>query len=158
MSEVTADRSLSAPCMAPVATTFLFRVDATLDGIDPVMVRDGPAGTRLVAVVNAGLVRGPRVSGTLVPGCAGDWVTIRKDRSWFIDVRAAFVTDDGAPILYFYNGVATPASSGRMRIRGAPRFETGDERYAWLNNVQGLAVGETDPRARIACYDIYSLD
>jgi hypothetical protein len=35
--------------------------------------------------------------------------------------------------------------------RGAPRFETGDERYAWLNNVQGLAVGETDPRARIAC-------
>jgi hypothetical protein len=42
--------------------------------------------------------------------------------------------------------------------RGAPRFETGDERYAWLNNVQGLAVGETDPRARIVCYDIYSLD
>jgi hypothetical protein len=26
----------------------------------------------------------------------------------------------------------------------APRFETGDERYAWLNRVQAVAKGELD--------------
>lgn len=144
--------------IAPPSTTFLFRVEASLAGTDAFVVPGGPAGTRLVAGVSSGRVSGPRVQGSMRPGISGDWVTIREDRSWSLDVRAAFVTDDGANVLYSYNGIATPLDDGRMRIRGAPRFETGDDRYAWLNSIQAVVVGEADPRARTALYDMYALD
>lgn len=144
--------------IAPPSTTLLFRVEASLAGTAAFIVQDGPAGSRLVAAVSSGRVSGPRLQGNLMPGISGDWVTIRPDRSWSLDVRAAIMTDDGANVLYSYNGVATPGDGGRMRIRGAPRFETGDDRYAWLNNVQAVLIGEADPRSRTALYDIYSLD
>jgi Protein of unknown function (DUF3237) len=149
---------IAPPEIAPPSTTFLFRIDASLAGTDAFVVPQGPAGTRLVAGVSSGRVSGPRLHGSLRPGISGDWVTIRQDGSWSLDVRSAITTDDGANVLYSYHGVATPVDGGRMRIRGAPRFETGDDRYAWLNTVQAVAVGVADPRTRTALYDIYALD
>jgi hypothetical protein len=140
------------------STTFLFRVEAQLDGTAPIVLRDAPLGTRVIAAVSAGSVRGPRVNGTLVPELSADWVTIRADRLWELDVRAVFTTDDGAAILYHYTGIATHSGDGLRAIRGTPRFETSDERYSWLNAVQAVAIGETDPRTRTVFYDIYALD
>jgi hypothetical protein len=42
-----------------------------------------------------------------------------------------------------------------MRALGAPLFETGDERYAWLNSIQAVGIGTAG--AEGVDYDIYAL-
>ena len=69
-----------------------------------------------------------------VKGPGGDWVTSRPDGSALLDVRLLLETDDGAVILMQYKGILT---EGGARLRTAPLFETGDERYAWLNTAPG---------------------
>lgn len=56
------------------------------------------------------------------------------------DVRLVLETSDGVHILTTYNGIATGAGSN-SRVTTASLFETGDERYAWLNGLQALAIG-----------------
>ena len=64
-------------------------------------------------------------------------------------------TDDGALILMSYRGVrhASPEVSARLAggelvpaseyyLRTAPFFETSAERYAWLNRIVSVAMGE----------------
>jgi hypothetical protein len=95
----------------------------------------------------------------MVPGLSSDWVTMRRDGVWELDVRAAFVTDDGATVLYNYTGLAHPSPDGtRLRVRGAPRFTTGDERYTWLNAIQAVSIGEAVLAESAVGYDIYGLD
>lgn len=36
-----------------------------------------------------------------------------------------------------------PAGSGRYYFRTAPLFETGDQRYAWLNGLVAVGKGRT---------------
>ncbi|MDQ6522934.1 DUF3237 domain-containing protein [Nocardioides sp. LHD-245] len=141
-----------------LAATLLFRVEATHDGEFSALAEGGPHGTRVVAGVTEGTVAGPRVSGRMVRGLTSDWVTVRRDGIWEIDVRAAFVTDDDATVLYFYNGLLRRDPTGVLRLRGAPRFQTGDERYAWLNEIQAVAIGEADLSSHAARYDVYALD
>ena len=115
------------------------------------MIADGPQGTRLVVEAPSGTFEGPRLKGTIrTPG--GDWVTRRSDGSGLLDVRLLLETDDGAPILMQFKGVVT---EGGAKIRTAPMFETGDERYAWLNAVQAVALGATGDRN--VTYDVYQL-
>jgi len=127
-----------------------------MDADKALFVRKGPMGTRIVSMVASGGVKGSGLAGALMPG-SGDWVTIRQDGMWDLDVRAAIVTDDGATILYCYTGVGTPIAEGRIRVRGAPRFETDSPKYAWLNAVQAVALGEADPQSGTVFYDIFSL-
>jgi hypothetical protein len=47
---------------------------------------------------------------------------------------------DGVTVLMQYSGIGVPNGAG-MGIRIAPQFETGDARYAWLNNVQAVGIG-----------------
>jgi hypothetical protein len=114
-------------------------------------VVDGPQGTRLIFDASSGTFEGPRLKGT-IKGPGGDWVTQRADGSGLLDVRLLLETDDGAPILMQYRGIVT---EGGAKIRVAPTFETGDERYSWLNAVQGLALGATG--AGQVTYDVYQL-
>jgi hypothetical protein len=44
---------------------------------------------------------------------------------------------------------------GQLVARCAPVFETGDERYAWLNTIQAVGIGGLDGTAVV--YDIYEL-
>jgi hypothetical protein len=115
------------------------------------LIANGPQGTRVIVGVTGGSFEGPRLKGT-VKGPGGDWVTLRTDGSGRLDVRLLLETDDGALILMQYHGVFT---DGATRIRSAPLFETGDERYAWLNNVQAIglgSVGDGDVK-----YDVYQV-
>lgn len=139
-----------------VPVEHIFTLDARLDTVPTFLVKDAPRGTRLLATVTAGTFSGARVAGHLGPEASGDWVTIRSSGIWDLDVRAALHTDDGANILFSYTGIGTPVD-GRMRIRGAPRFEVGDERYRWLNDLQAVLIGEADPRTHVVRYDVYAL-
>ena len=55
-------------------------------------------------------------------------------------------THDGASVFLQYNG-RVDLSVPNAPIYIAPRFETGDERYRWLNHVQAVGKGTLDDRA-----------
>ena len=116
----------------------LFKITLTTEGA-PTMLTGAPQGTRMLIGVGGGKFEGERLRGEAVaPG--GDWVTQRQDGSIKLDVRLTLLTDDGAAILVTYNGIGT-FDDGNLKARSAPLFETGDERYTWLNNVQGVGIG-----------------
>jgi len=116
------------------------------------VVKGGPQGTRIIAQVAGGTFNGERLRGSIVPP-GGDWVTARTDRSVQLDVRLTLVTDDDAVILMQYKGIAEPNLGV---ARSAPQFETGDDRYLWINNVQGVGVGTLHPEGGVT-YEVYSL-
>lgn len=130
---------------------FLFHMHATLDA--PVVVPGGPHGTRVIVGVNGGTVKGPKVNGT-VAHLGADWLTMRADGSAQLDVRALIHTEDGAAIHVSYKGIMAHGEAG-PRIITAPLFETGDERYTWLNSVQAVATGA--PGQGSVDYDIYRI-
>jgi hypothetical protein len=129
---------------------FLFRLDAAVT--EAVRLDGAPQGSRLIMGVAGGTVTGPSVKGRCVPGPGGEWATIRSDGSLKVDVKLLIETEDGAHIGMFYGGVMTNEEGG-PRIRTAPVFETGDERYAWLNQVQAVGLG--GPGGLGVAYDVY---
>ena len=131
---------------------FLFSID--VDTSAPTMISGAPQGNRYIVSVPGGTFEGPKMKGTVVPNSGGDWLTLRADGSAKLDVRLTLQTDDGAHILMSYNGILVNGASGPS-IRGAPLFETGAEKYTWLNLVQAVGIGA--PRANGVKYDIYAL-
>ncbi len=130
----------------------LYKVTIETDGI-PIMIPGAPQGTRMLIAVTGGSFEGPKLSGTVVaPG--GDWVTQRADGSIKLDVRMTLKTNDDAMIFVSYNGIGNVVD-GQLKARCAPVFETGDERYAWLNNIQAVGIGGLDGTNVV--YDIYEL-
>ena len=130
---------------------FLFHIHATLDA--PIVVPGGPHGTRVIVGINGGTVEGPNVKGTIAH-LGADWLTMRADGTAQLDVRVMINTHDGAAIHTHYTGIMAP-HDGAPRIITAPLFETGDERYSWLNGVQAIAIGA--PGAGSVDYDVYRI-
>jgi hypothetical protein len=125
----------------------------------PVNVGAGPAGSRQIFDVTGGSLEGPRLKGRLQPSGA-DWMLMGPDGVGRLDVRGTFETDDGAHIYVQYHGVLVLndkvaqalASGGELEYGDtyfftAPRFETGDERYAWLNSIVTIGEGRLLPNA-----------
>lgn len=138
----------------------LFVLDAHLD--PPQMIADTPAGGRKIIIVKGGTFEGPRLKGKILPTGGADWALTRNDGSLLLDVRLTLETDDAALIHMCYRGVrfgpkdvlarlakGETVSPSEYYFRTTPYFETGSERYAWLNNVVCVGVGErrgTGPR------------
>jgi hypothetical protein len=123
----------------------------------PLPVGDGPFGNRMYFEVIEGKLDGPRIRGRFVGG-GGDWLLVAPDGFGRLDVRAQLETDDGAFVYLHYGGVvemneavqAAMASASSTEFadqyfRTAPRFETGDPRYGWLNQTMFLAEGRLYP-------------
>jgi hypothetical protein len=109
----------------------------------PFVLGTTPAGTRLIFQVSDGRVSGERLNGKQVGQVDGDWLTIGADGTGTLDVRLLVETDDGALVLIQYHG-RVDTSTRDAPIYTAPRFETGDERYAWLNKIQAVGKGTLD--------------
>lgn len=114
-----------------------------------------PNGRRRIAPVSGGSFEGERLRGSVLPHAGGDWVLIRPDDSLSLDVRLTLETDDEALIYMTYRGVRHgPAAvmarlargervdPGEYYFRTAPMFETASARYAWMNNIVSVGVGE----------------
>lgn len=139
-----------------IPATYLGTLSAETNAVERPVIAGGPFGTRTVATVSAASFVGPRINATMPEGsAAGDWLTIRDDGTMALDVRLCVRTDDGADIYVTYYGVGV-VTDGVAKIRTAPRFETGDERYAWLNNVLGVGLGRRTETG--VEYDIYTID
>jgi hypothetical protein len=132
----------------------LFSLHADTVSTSPVVLSNGPQGTRMIATVTGGTFEGPKLKGSVANCAGGDWVTIRDDGTFRLDVRLALQTHDGAVILMTYNGIGRRVD-GRTVVQAAPTFETGDDRYAWLNGLQAVASGETNEEG--VAYEVYAL-
>jgi hypothetical protein len=130
-------------------------------------VGPGPYGMRLFWEVIAGEFEGKRLKGKILTG-GGDWLLAGADGFGRLDVRAQFVTDDGAAIYLSYFGVLemngkiqqalsdgeTGTDFSDQYFRTNPRFETGDPRYTWLNQNLFIAEGRILPRYTVQ-YKVY---
>ena len=137
---------------AGIETEHLFTLRAEVGS--PTITQGGPQGPRMIVDASHGSFEGERLRGTVEPP-GGDWVTVRPDGSVKLDVRLVLRTDDGASILMTYNGIGISQADGSLDLRTAPLFETGDERYAWLNRIQAIGVGRGD--ADGVHYEVYAL-
>jgi hypothetical protein len=124
----------------------------------PVDFGAGPLGARLFFEVIDGRVAGERINGEVLGG-GGDWARVGRDGLARIDVRIQLKTDDGAAIFAQYDGLlqlneavqqamggGRPGTEfGDQYFRTTPRFETGDERYAWLTQNVFVSEGRITP-------------
>jgi hypothetical protein len=118
---------------------------ATITLKDPMMLPNTPSGMRTIVEVEAAKLEGERLSATLKGTAAADWATIGPDMTCTLDVRTTFETHDGALLFTHYRGrIDLSKPPGESPVYAAPLFETGDERYAWLNRIQAVAKGTLD--------------
>ena len=114
-----------------------------------------PHGIRIIVPVTGGDFNGPRLRGRILPG-GGDWLLLRPDGVLELDLRITLETDDQALIYMMFQGlrhgppdVIAALSRGEAvdpasyYFRTVPRFETSAEKYAFLNRIITVGVGET---------------
>ncbi|MDE0725841.1 MAG: DUF3237 domain-containing protein, partial [Alphaproteobacteria bacterium] len=98
-----------------------------------------------------------------------DWLSVKPDGSITLDVRAVLETDDGELIYTFYPGrmILTPEMFAMDRsertevdpanyyFRTLPTYETGSEKYGWLNNIVAVGVGRiTEKGVGFSVYEV----
>jgi len=132
---------------------------ATVRPAPPVHLGVTPAGRRLMVELIEARWEGERLRARLKPGvAAADWLIVGPEGTGLIDIRLTLETDDGALIYVEYQGRRDIAGVEQGRdtpVYIAPRFETGDDRYAWLNTIQAVGKGTMVGDARV--YEIYEV-
>jgi len=136
------------PLVTALPVEHLFDMHVNLQPAQPIPTA---VGTRLTFITTGGVIEGPKLRGALLPG-GGDWLIVGADGTGRVDVRATLRTHDGALIHYESRGIIKIPGDGIQRlaagevlpfeetyIRTTPKFETSDERYAWLSEL--VAVG-----------------
>ena len=135
----------------------LLKAEITLD--EPLELGDTPLGRRRIIGIRGGRFSGERLSGRVLAGGA-DWQVIRADGVADLDARYTLETHDGALIYVRNRGYRHGPAEVLKRIaagedvnpslyymRTSPSFETGDQRYAWLNRLVCVATGARRPAA-----------
>ena len=143
----------------------LFKAEITL--APPQELGDTPLGRRRIIGITGGRFSGERLSGRVLPGGA-DWQVIRADGVADLDARYTLETSDGVLIFVRNKGyrhgppeVLKRLSMGEAvdpslyYMRTTPSFETGDQRYAWLNRMVCVATGAR--RAAAVELDVYEV-
>jgi len=100
-----------------------------------------PHGTLSIFPVVGGSFDGERLRGKVLAG-GGDWVTARPDGTFELDLRVTLETEDGALIHMTFTGVRNDANH---YFRTLPRFETAAPKYAFLNRLLAVGIGEIGP-------------
>ena len=116
-----------------------------------------PRGIRSIVPVTGGDFDGPQLRGKILPG-GGDWLLLRSDGVLELDLRITLETDDHALVYMTFQGLRhgppdAIAALGRGEVvdpasyyfRTVPRFETSAEKYAFLNRIIAVGVGEARP-------------
>jgi len=101
------------------------------------LIAEGRAEGRLSARYRAANFPRRRVDGALEPA-----------------FRGVLETDDGASILFRWDGLASLTPSGMRRLLGAMHHTSDDDRYGWLNDRVCAVEGEVRPRPEGAGFDV----
>lgn len=148
-------------------TEYVATFDVALDA--PQVIGAVADGFRQIVYIKSGTVSGPKINATILPG-GGDWVRVRSDGVFVLDVRATLELDDGQLALLTESAYAViaPEVFGRITagetvdpseysIRAVLRFETASEQYAWLNQALFIAIGALGPRVETVSYEVYQI-
>jgi hypothetical protein len=101
------------------------------------LIAEGRASGRLSARYRAANFPRRRVDGALEP-----------------EFRGVLETDDGATILFHWEGLATLTDSGMRQLLGIAQHTSDDERYRWLNDRVCGVEGEVRPRSDGSGFDV----
>jgi hypothetical protein len=85
---------------------------------------------------------------------AANYPRRRVDEALEPSFRGVLETDDGASILFHWEGLATMTPSGMRALLGTIEHVTDDARYSWLNDRICAIEGEVRPRADDAGFDV----
>jgi len=135
---------------------FAFELRATV--ADPAVVGAVPHGLRRIIAITGGTVRGPAISGVVVPDSGADWQLIRPDGFTELDTRYTLRTDAGELVYVQNAGIrhAPPEVMQRLNagqtvdpslvyFRTMPKFETAAPALQWLARSLFIGVGERSP-------------
>ena len=100
-----------------------------------------PHGKLSIFPVIGGSFEGERLRGKVLAG-GGDWVTEKADGTFEVDLRVTLETEDGALIHMTFTGVR---DDGNHYFRTLPRFETAAPKYAFLNRLLAVGIGDIGP-------------
>lgn len=136
------------PLVDALPVEHLFDMHVNLQPAQPITT---PVGVRMTFITTGGIIDGPKLQGEILPG-GGDWLIVGNDGVGRVDVRATLRSHDGVLIHYEARGIIKVPADGLQRlaagevlafdetyVRTTPKFETADERYAWLSDL--VAVG-----------------
>ena len=101
------------------------------------LIAEGRAEGRLSARYRAANFPRRRVDGALEP-----------------EFRGVLETDDGAAVLFHWEGLASLTDSGMRQLLGIAQHVTDDERYRWLNDRVCAVEGEVRPRSDGSGFDV----
>ena len=126
-----------------------------------------PHGMRVTAPIASGQFEGPRLRGKVLPG-GGDWTLLRADGVLELDLRVTLETDDGALIHMASFGLRhgppevmaaiarrEPVDPATYYFRTTLRFDTGHQKYAFLNRLLAVSSGDRRPDGPI--YTIHEI-
>ena len=144
----------------------LFTIRLDVGAMDDMGVT--PYGHRRIATVAGGTFEGDELKGTVQPTPAGDWITVRSDGVWELDVRLTLKTHDGHLIYMSYRGLrhgpqwvldrlakGEKVDPSEYYFRTAPRFETASEKYSFLNRIISVGVGRREASGPI--YEVFQI-
>lgn len=137
-----------------ITTEHLFDIVINLD--PKLDIGSGPFGRRVFYGSAGGTFEGPKLRGDVLAG-GGDWTLFRPDTTMTLDVRLTLRTHDNALVHMSYGGRWVTPPELRADIadttknhqidpalyyfRTNPLFETGAQRYAWLNDIVCVGSG-----------------
>src|SRR5215211_4068026 len=78
----------------------------------------------------------------------------RTDAALVPEFRGVLETDDGATILFEWQGLAVLGGSGMRQLLGSLVHTTDDPRYRWLNDRVCAVEGEVRPRTDGSGFDV----
>ena len=144
-----------------------FLCDVQADVEEPLPIGSTPHGVRMIYNIKGGTVKGPNIAADVLPTGA-DWILLRPDGAGELDVRGTIRTDDGELIYCYYRGILNVPPEVFERIqkgesvdpseyyfRTTPIFETGSDKYGWLNRIVAVGIGQLMPNRVI--YKIYRI-
>jgi len=114
-------------------------------------------GRRIIQEFASVRFAGERLRATMTGRSGADWLTVDAHGHVTIDIRVLLLTDDGAHVFVTLDGRAHwPERLGSGPIYSTVRLESGDERYAWVNDVIAVSKGSVTEGGAVAheCFEL----
>lgn len=115
------------------------------------VTREGGSGTEGQSFL---IAEGRAEGGLSARYRAANFPRRRVDGALEPEFRGVLETDDGAAILFRWEGLARLTDSGMRQLLGIVQHTTDDERYRWLNDRVCAVEGEVRPHSSGSGFDV----